>query len=221
VPQSIWVGLAGLEVDVTLPPPIPALLTVSVKRCRLKMATTDLAALMVTVQVAPETASHPLQRSKVDPVSACAVRVTTVLLSYDAEQVDPQLIGLGVGGLELEVTVPLPLPALPSVSVKDCRLKMATTDLVALMVTVQVAPETVSHPLQLLKVDPVSACAVRVTIVPLSYKAEQAVPQLIWLALAGLELEVTVPLPLPALLTVRELRARSVLLMSTETVVEL
>ncbi len=42
---------------------------------------TDLEALMVTVQVAPETVSHPLQLVKVDPKAGVAVRVTTVLLS--------------------------------------------------------------------------------------------------------------------------------------------
>jgi hypothetical protein len=45
---------------------------------------------------------------------------------------------------------------------------VAVTDLAAFMVTVQVAPETVSHPLQLVKLDPVAGVAVRVTSVPLS-----------------------------------------------------
>ena len=45
------------------------------------------------------------------------------------------------------------------------RLKVAVTDLAALMVTAQVIPETVSHPVQPLNVDPVAAAAVRVTIV--------------------------------------------------------
>ena len=92
---------------------------------------------------------------------------------------------------------------MPTVSTKLCRLKMAATDLAAFMVTVQVVPETASHPLQLLKVDPGSACAVRVTTVPLSYEAEQVVPQSIWVEAAGLEVAVTRPLPMPALLTAR------------------
>jgi hypothetical protein len=33
---------------------------------------------MVTVQVVPETASHPLQPVKMEPVAGVAVRVTTV-----------------------------------------------------------------------------------------------------------------------------------------------
>ena len=42
------------------------------------------------------------------------------------------------------------------------------TDVADLMVTVQVVPETESHPLQLVKLDPVAGVAVRVTMVPLS-----------------------------------------------------
>jgi len=72
--------------------------------------------------------------------------------------------------LELEVTVPLPVRSLVfwTVRVNLCSVKVAVTDLAALMVTVQVAPATVSHPLQLVKLDPVAGIAVRVTTVPLS-----------------------------------------------------
>ena len=42
---------------------------------------TDLAALIVTVQVVSETESHPLQLVKLDPVAGVAVRVTTAPLS--------------------------------------------------------------------------------------------------------------------------------------------
>ena len=41
---------------------------------------TDLALLMVTVQVAPDTASQPLQFVKTDPPAGVAVSVTTVPL---------------------------------------------------------------------------------------------------------------------------------------------
>ena len=82
----------------------------------------------------------------------------------------PQLIWLALGGLELEVTVPLPVwrRVFWTVRVNLCTVKVAVTDLAALMVTVQVAPETVSHPLQLVKSDPVAGVAVRVTTLPLS-----------------------------------------------------
>ena len=82
-PQLIWFGLAGLEVEVTVPLPVKTLvlLTLRAKVWRVKVAVTDLAAPMVTVQVAPETASHPLQPVWVDPAAGAAVRVTTVPLS--------------------------------------------------------------------------------------------------------------------------------------------
>jgi len=82
-PQLIWLGLAGLEVEVTVPLPVKTLvlLTLRAKVCGVKVAVTDLAAPMVTVQVAPETVSHPLQPVRVDPVAGAAVRVTTVPLS--------------------------------------------------------------------------------------------------------------------------------------------
>ncbi len=62
-PQLIWLGLAGLEVDVTVPLPAKrcVLLTVSGNVCRVKVAVTDLAAFMFTVQALPDTESHPLQ----------------------------------------------------------------------------------------------------------------------------------------------------------------
>ena len=126
---------------------------------------TDRAALMVTVQVVPEAVSQPLQPLNMEPKAGVAVRVTTVPLSYVAEQVGPQFIPGG-----LDVTVPLPMPkglALLTVRVKRCTTKLAVTDRAALMVTVQVAPETVSQPLQPVKVDPPAGVAVRVTTVPL------------------------------------------------------
>ena len=47
----------------------------------LKEAVTVLAAFMVTEHAAPETESHPLQPSNVNPMGALAVRVTLVPLS--------------------------------------------------------------------------------------------------------------------------------------------
>src|SRR5437868_6163410 len=70
------------------------------------------------------------------------------------------------------------------------------------MVTVQVVPEAESHPLHPLKMESKSGVTVRVTTVPISKEAEQVAPQLIWLALSGFEVEVTVPLPFPAFLAV-------------------
>jgi hypothetical protein len=75
-------GELELEVTVLRSPllPVPTLLTVSAKRCRLKLAVTDFAAFIVREQVAPEAVSHPLQPAKSDPVATWAVRVTGVPL---------------------------------------------------------------------------------------------------------------------------------------------
>src|SRR5439155_872720 len=78
--------------------------------------------------------------------------------------------------------------------------KLAVTDLAAPMFTLQISPnvpETASHPVQpLTNTEPRAGAAVRVTVVPITYGAEQSVPQLI-----PPGLEVTVPLPMPVLLT--------------------
>ena len=68
------------SLEVTEPLPMPATLTERVKRWTLKVAVTERAALMVTVQVEPETALHPLQLAKVEPLAGAAVRVTVVPL---------------------------------------------------------------------------------------------------------------------------------------------
>ena len=79
-PQLIWLALPGLEVEVTVPLPVRRcdLVTFSGNVCSVNVAVTDLGAFMVTVHVAPETESHPLQLVKLDPVAGEAVRVTTV-----------------------------------------------------------------------------------------------------------------------------------------------
>jgi hypothetical protein len=110
-----------------------------------------------------------------------------------AVQLVPQLMPAG----EL-VTVPAPLPALLAVKSTGCRPKSAVTVVAALSVTVQAPVPVHPPPLHPLKSEPASGAAVSVTMVPLGKLAEQLVPQLMP---AG-EL-VTVPTPLPALLTMR------------------
>jgi len=85
-------------------------------------------------------------------------------------QLDPQLICLGLLGLEVAVTVPLPVRSfvLVTMSGNFFSVKTAATDLDELSVTVQLEPETESHPVQLVKSEPVAGAAVRVTTVPLS-----------------------------------------------------
>src|SRR5260370_30010342 len=110
-----------------MPPKRPVLLTVRVKRFRSKAAVAVLPGLTVTVHVAPETVSHPVQPAKVELLEAAAVRVTTVPLTYASEQSVPQLIPAG-----LEVTVPVPAPVR-----KTVRLASPTT----VSVVLSLAPE--------------------------------------------------------------------------------
>src|SRR5215468_9087464 len=158
----------------------------------LKVAVTDCAADSETVQV-PVPVQAPLQPEKVEPLAAAAVRVTEVPLAKLALHVLPQLMPAGE-----EVTVPVPLPALVTVRVGlvPVELKVAVTDCADAIDTVQV-PVPVQLPLQPAKVEPLAATAVRVTEAPLAKVALHVLPQL-----TPDGEEVTVPLPLPALVTV-------------------
>jgi hypothetical protein len=68
--------------DVTVPLPVPVLLTVRLNCCgeAVKLAVTVVAAFMVTLHVPVPEHPAPLQPLKVDPPVAAAVRVTTVPL---------------------------------------------------------------------------------------------------------------------------------------------
>src|SRR5437870_8503573 len=79
------------SLEVTVPLPVPPLLTVRVNRCTLNVAVTDRAPLIVTVQVVSETPSHPLQPPKVEPPLALGVSVTTLPLSYVNRQEEPRV----------------------------------------------------------------------------------------------------------------------------------
>jgi hypothetical protein len=151
-PQLIPAGL-----EVTVPVPVPVFATVRVW-AKPKVAVTDLAALRVTEQ-APVPAQAPLHPVKTEPAAAVLLRVTTVPDAKGAEQVAPQLMPAGV-----EVTVPVPVPAFTTVRVW-LSLKVAATDLAALMVTVQ-APVPVQAPLHPVNTDPAAAVLFRVTTVP-------------------------------------------------------
>ena len=62
----------------TVPLPVPALLTVRPTCDALKVAVTDALEVMVTVQVPVPVQPPPLQPAKLEPVAAVAVRVTGV-----------------------------------------------------------------------------------------------------------------------------------------------
>jgi hypothetical protein len=105
----------------------------------------------------------------------------------------PQLIPPGA-----EVTEPLPEPA-PSVteSVYVLSVKLAVTVVAAVIVTVHVPVPLHPPPLQPLKTEPVAGVAVSVTGVPWLTDCAQVAPQLI-----PVGDDVTVPAPVPLLLTV-------------------
>src|SRR5438046_1785759 len=176
-----------------IPLPVPAGVTVRVKVCGVKVAVTVVAAETVPTQVPVPEQPPPLQPVKVEPAAGVAVSVTAVPLVKLAEQVAPQLIPAG----EL-VTVPLPVPAWLTVSAKLGRLKVAVTVVAAETVTTHVPVPEHPPPLQPVKVEPAAGAAVSVTAVPLVKLAEQVTPQVIP---AGVL--VTVPMPVPALETVR------------------
>ena len=95
---------AGLLV--TVPRPVPALVTVSAKLGVEKVAVTVVGAVSVTVQVPVPVHPPPLQPVKVEPAAGAAVSTTGVPLAKVDEQFVPQVIPAGT-----LVTVPEPVPA--------------------------------------------------------------------------------------------------------------
>jgi hypothetical protein len=190
VPQLIPAGEL-----VTVPVPLPAGTTVSTGSCEvLNVAVTEAFAFSVSTQL-PAPLHAPPHPEKVEPAVGVAVNVTFVPSAKEALHVVPQLIPDG----EL-VTVPEPVPAKVTVSVgfPPVVLKVAVTDVFTLIVTLQVVVplHAPPHPA---KVEPPVGVAVSVTSVPSSNVPTHCEPQLMP---AG-EL-VTVPVPLPARLTVNE-----------------
>jgi hypothetical protein len=147
----------------------------------------------IVIEQAPLPAQAPDQPVNAPDVSEIANTETTVPWLYTAEQVAPQSIPAG-----FDVTVPpVPLPALLTVNVRGNSVKVAVTLLAAVIDTVQGAvpgQPLIDHPVN---VEPLLGAAVSVTSRPSSKAAAHVGPQLIP---AGLD--VTVPAPLPSLLTV-------------------
>src|SRR5436309_2609295 len=156
-PQLIPTGLL-----VTVPPPLPVLVTVRVYNC-VKLAFTACAALIVTTQVPVPLHPAPLQPVNTEPLTGAAVKVTDVPLANEALHVTPQSMPAG-----LLVTVPLPLPVFVTVRAYtyNC-VKVALTACAAVIVTTHVPVPLHPAPLQPLNTEPADGLAVRVTIVPL------------------------------------------------------
>jgi len=149
--------------EVTVPVPVPALVTLNAKvAALLNVAVTARAALIVTVQV--DVPVHaPLQPAKLEPLAGPAVNVTDVPLAKLALQVAPQLIPVGA-----DETVPVPVPAGVTVSANVVAelVNVAVTDRAAVIETAQV-DVPVHAPLQPVNVEPLAGVAVSVTAVPL------------------------------------------------------
>src|SRR5207245_967221 len=148
-------------VEETVPVPVPALPTLRVNVWRPKVAVTVVAAVTATLQAPVPEQPPPLQPVNVAPPAGLAVNVTTVPLSYEAEQVAPQSIPAG-----LEVTVPVPVPHLATVRRNLCRSKVAVTVVAALMVTVHAPVPEQPAPDQPVKPESLAGAAVSVTAVP-------------------------------------------------------
>ena len=97
----------------TVPLPFPDCVTVSAKDDCTKVAVTDMAALIVTLQVPVPVQPPPLQPENVEPAAGVPVSVTAVPLANAAEQIAPQ--EMAAGAVE---TVPAPAPAFVTESVK-------------------------------------------------------------------------------------------------------
>jgi hypothetical protein len=196
VPQMMPVGD-----EVTLPLPVPNLVTCSVYEANVasvNVAVHEALAVSVTLVVAPVPVHAPDQPVKVAPNAGLAVIATVLPDANDALQVLPQLMPVGE-----EVTDPAPVPALTTVNVTGggatavCALNMALQVVRERTITVVDVVVPLQSPLQPAKVDPASAVAVRLIDVPLLYREVQSLPQLIP---AGDD--VTLPVPLPLLVTV-------------------
>ena len=100
--------------------------------------------------------------------------------------------------LVLQLDDPEDMVQLEAVSVPVMAVKVAVTEVLPVTVTLQVPVPEQPPPLQPEKTEPAPAEAVSVTLVPELYDSEQSAPQLMP---AGLE--VTVPEPVPDLVTER------------------
>src|SRR3954469_8511181 len=115
--------------DVTVPAPLPGLVTASRIVSSVSLAATLVAPVIVVVQVRPVPVQPPVQPSNLEPVAGVAVKVTAWPKLKPALHVAPQLIPAGT-----DVTVPAPLPGLVTVSRNGSSVNVAATLIAAVIV---------------------------------------------------------------------------------------
>jgi hypothetical protein len=193
VAEQLDVHAAAAPPKSTVPPPSPANATLTVY-WRTNVAVTVASLLSENAQPAPLQPSP--QESKRDPELAACVSVTGVPSGSCTEQeplVVPAVAEQEIAGIVFDEMLPDPLPRAVTVSV--CSLtNVAVTFFAPPTVTEQVAP--VQSPLNPENMLPAAGVGVSVTDVPMAKLVEQDVPQAI-----PDGVEVTVPLPLPAIET--------------------
>lgn len=171
--------------------PAPIFVTASEIEVIEKVAVTERACVMETVQVVAVPLQAPDHPEKVEPVLGVAESVTEAPTTYGALQLAPQLIPDG-----LEVTTPVPVPDLATVKVNaGANVAEIVVSDISEMAHVGEELHGLPHPV---KTEPSKAAAVKVTVKPLANLPEHDTPQS---SPAGAD--VTFPAPLPSRVTAR------------------
>ena len=148
----------------TVPEPVPDLVTLRTRVSSAKVAVTAFAELNLTTHsLAPLTESQPIQTTALEPVSAVPFSVTVAPSVYSAEHSVPQSMPAGV-----LATVPLPLPPLVTErAFLPCTAKVAVTVFAAFSSTRHsFEPLTESQLPQTTALEPAFGAPFSVTVVP-------------------------------------------------------
>lgn len=106
-----------------------------------KVTATDLEPERLTEQVVPELLVHPDHPLTPNPAEGAAVNVTVDPVAKLAVHTEPQLMPAGV-------LVSVPLPVLETLKLLLAGANATETDFAAFMVTEQLAPLELVHPVQ-------------------------------------------------------------------------
>lgn len=151
---------------VTVPRPVPDVLTVRSQVAGWKVAVTLFAPVMETVQLVPDTLVQPVHDLKMASAPGAATSVVLAPFATGSVQspVDPV-----AQEMPFPVTVPFPDTAAVSRYVEGWNV--AVTVLAPVIETVQLAPDALAHPSQDLRMEPASGVAVSTTLAPFATAA--------------------------------------------------